>query len=265
MQLLQQVTLFQEVLNLDGGVECKLRELLVQGARDAHSMRGTVEEVRVAESNVARTSFDLRADTGQHDLKRDREEASVIDRRDGTVQAGMLAAACGLGVAHYVPLVSPLQARVAWKRWERSTFGHDKWCALYPRSALNQARAYTRDSQLLSPLDSLHKLEERNLVLAANGRVDSMLQQVIGVQQRVESIHTDMRSWIKRAHALRELFAQAQSSMHGYRDSHEARLLNRLIGERCDRRIGVYRSVSALFEHRSKGSQVKGLVAQFVA
>src|SRR5450759_1782407 len=130
MQLLQQVTLFQEVLNLDGGVECKLRELLVQGARAAHSMCGTIEEVGIAESNMARTSFDLRADIGQHDLKRDREEASVIDRRDGTVQAGMLAAACGLGVAHYAPLVSPLQARVAWKQWERSTFGHDKWLSL---------------------------------------------------------------------------------------------------------------------------------------
>src|SRR5207237_3604838 len=102
---------------------------VVQRTDELHGVAGAVQEVRVAEGDVPGACCDQPADVRQHDVPRDREEASTVHGRDGTVEAGVQAAATRLHVACGDELPGARQARVArqgWqscpaRRWERES------------------------------------------------------------------------------------------------------------------------------------------------
>ena len=78
--------------------------------------RRPVEEVRVAEVDVAGAGRHLTAHVVQHDLGGDGEEAAAVDGRNRAVTADVLAAARRLGVPRDAALARDRQARVALER-----------------------------------------------------------------------------------------------------------------------------------------------------
>src|SRR5579884_4532196 len=178
-------------------------------------MRRAIPEIGIAESDVARAPLHLGADIGQDDLGGHRKETPAIERCDRAVQAGVLAAARRFGIASNAQLVAPLEASVTLKRRKLASLRDEKRRARYPRSAALRPCANARDRANLSLLKRGHEVEQRDLVFAANGRIDGPLEEMIGVEQRVKPVETDMRARIDAAHAPGKLFAQAQRRMHG--------------------------------------------------
>ncbi len=87
-------------------------------------MADAVEEVRIAEGDVARASADLGANVGQHDVNRHHAKTAVVYRHDRTVTAPMLAPAARLRVRHCSPLVADLETRVPAERRKPCAIGH---------------------------------------------------------------------------------------------------------------------------------------------
>ena len=86
----------QEMLDFDGHVVGQLWEPPVEGFDDAHGMARSVEKVRIAKGDVARTGTDLPCDVLQHHLRLDDAKRAVVHRWNGAVAAQVLAAARGL-------------------------------------------------------------------------------------------------------------------------------------------------------------------------
>ena len=82
-----------QVLDLDRDVVAQLRMLRVQRAHQRQRVTGSVQEVRVAERDVARAGAHLAADVLEHDGARDDAEPPAVDGHDRTVPAGVPAAA----------------------------------------------------------------------------------------------------------------------------------------------------------------------------
>src|SRR6185312_6894135 len=83
----------QDVLDLDRRIEGDGRELGAQRPHNRQRMPRSVQEIGIAEGDVARARRYLRANILQHNRAWHDEETPAIDRRDGAVQAGMQAAA----------------------------------------------------------------------------------------------------------------------------------------------------------------------------
>src|SRR5579884_1034505 len=98
------------MLNLNGSIEGKIGKFLVHGAGNAQCVSWSVPEVGVAESDVTGSLGNLGTDICQHNFARDGKEATTIDRRDRTMQAGMFATACRLSIARQTLFPVPFQA-----------------------------------------------------------------------------------------------------------------------------------------------------------
>ena len=90
--------MFQQMLDFYGRVVGDLRKFGVQRFDDAHGVRGAVEEIGIAEGDVARAVRDLLADIVENDVALHDAELALIDGHDRTVAAQMFAAAAGFGV-----------------------------------------------------------------------------------------------------------------------------------------------------------------------
>ena len=78
----------------------------MQGLDEASRVRRTVEEIGIAKRDVLRAGLDLRRDIGQHDLRLDDAELSLVDRHDGTMSAQMAAPSARLGVPDHPALAA---------------------------------------------------------------------------------------------------------------------------------------------------------------
>ena len=89
----QQIRMLKQMLDLDRDVEA---DVWIGGAHpvdDVHRVRWTIEEVGVAKCNVVRAGRNLRRDIGQHDVRLDHAELTLIDGHDRAMPAEMLASA----------------------------------------------------------------------------------------------------------------------------------------------------------------------------
>ena len=109
----QQTAMPEQVLDFDGRVVSDLRKFGVQRFDNFGGMRRAVEEIRIAEGDVARAAGDLAANVFEYDVALDDPKLAAINRNDGTVPAQMFAAAAGFGVGDLLPLAVVMQARVA--------------------------------------------------------------------------------------------------------------------------------------------------------
>src|SRR6266516_5222838 len=89
----------QHVLDLRGEVVTQVGKLDVQLAHQLERVPRSVEEIGVAEGDVACPGRDQATDVLQHHAARYREEAAAVDRRDGAMQARVQAATTGLDVS----------------------------------------------------------------------------------------------------------------------------------------------------------------------
>ena len=103
----------EQVLDLDGHVVREVRPLGMNRVHDRHRVADAVEEIGIAERDVAGASGDLAAHVRQHHLNRHDAKPAVVHRHDRAVPAGVLAAATGLRVAHHLRLPADAQGGIA--------------------------------------------------------------------------------------------------------------------------------------------------------
>ena len=75
------------MFDLDGGVVGHAGEFRRQPFDDAPRVRGSVQEVRIAEADVLRARMDLRPDVIDHRVNGNRVKPPVVDRDDRAVTA----------------------------------------------------------------------------------------------------------------------------------------------------------------------------------
>jgi len=90
-QLGESLPVLENVLDLGGDVERDRGMLLVQGFDDGHRVAGAVQEIGIAESDVASARLDLLPGVAENDLSRHDEEAPFVDGGDRTVPTAMQA------------------------------------------------------------------------------------------------------------------------------------------------------------------------------
>src|SRR2546429_7141965 len=103
------------VLDLGGEVVADVGKLDVQLAHQLERVPRPVEEVGIAEGDVACPGLDQATDVLEYHTARYREEAAAVDRRDPRMEARVEAAATRLpvspradaGVAHQAPRSGP--------------------------------------------------------------------------------------------------------------------------------------------------------------
>src|SRR4051812_20422805 len=93
--------MLQQVFDLDCDVIRYRPMSRVERLDDAHGVRRSVEEIRIAKGDVLRAGADLRGDVGQYHLGLDDAELSVVDRNDWAMATPMPAAAARFGVTGY--------------------------------------------------------------------------------------------------------------------------------------------------------------------
>src|SRR5258707_493824 len=101
------------MLDLDGDVVSEGGMLRVERFHDRQRVRGTVEEIGVAEGNVLGAGGHLASDISENCVALYDAKGSVIDRNHRTVPAQMLAATAGLGIAGKPLLAVQKELRVA--------------------------------------------------------------------------------------------------------------------------------------------------------
>jgi hypothetical protein len=77
--------MLENMLDLGREVEGQVRELLVHPTYNPQGMSGAIQEVWVSKGDMGGPSLRQVPNVCQHDFLRHGEEASYIDRRDGTV------------------------------------------------------------------------------------------------------------------------------------------------------------------------------------
>ena len=198
-QLGEDRALGDDVLDLGREAERDVRVRGVQAARRRQRVLRAVEEVGIAERDVARAGGDLPARVLEHDVDRHREEPAVIDRRDRAVAAQVLAAARRLDVAGDAPLVTDEQARVAIERRQHGAIGNQKRQAMQRVAASASGAATGARARLQAPRER----DQILLAFAAEDRVgerarapppssDGPLQQR-AIERRIEAEEADVR------------------------------------------------------------------------
>src|ERR1700675_2607547 len=115
----------EDVLDLRREVAGHCRKLRVQRPDQFQRMPGTIQEIRVAEGDVAGARRYHPPNVFEHHVPRHGEKPSTIDGWDGTVQAVVEAPATRLDVTgrRHGP-VAPCQVHVALETRERAPVGN---------------------------------------------------------------------------------------------------------------------------------------------
>ena len=187
----------------------------MQRVDDAHRMGRAVEEVGVAERDVARSGSDLLADVVEHDVDRHDAEATPIDRHHRAVTAQVLAAATRLDEA-----ADPLLA-----------IRETKLGVAVERGQVGAVRAHELDGLGAHAVDRLGSqtvaqcLGERQqvgLALPAEQRDDSELTQQRLVERCVEAIGREVGVRQTLAQPRQQLDRDARGGVHAEEDRDQA-------------------------------------------
>jgi hypothetical protein len=253
-QFRQARALAQQVLDLGGEVEGDGGELVVQGTRDGERVAGAVEEVGITEAHVRGARRHLLAHVGEHDVSGHDHEAAAVDGRNRAVTAQVLAPAAALDVGDELPAPVVIELRVRLERGQgRAARRHE---GQPPR---------VRRGRVGGPGQALRERHQARLGLGADDGVDTVREQVVGVEGRVQAVQTDVRGGIHAADALGHAHAQAQRRVHRHRDGHEARTRDLFDVERLHRKVHARREIARLLEECGRGGHRQGLVAHLVA
>src|SRR5690348_122622 len=89
----------QEVLDLDCNVEGKLRKFPVHGFNNGKRMGGSVEEIRIAKTDMLGAGLNLFANVFEYNLPLHNPEDAVVNGNNGAMAAQVFAPAAGFRVA----------------------------------------------------------------------------------------------------------------------------------------------------------------------
>ena len=146
--------------------------LRVQAPGDVQRVAGAVQEVGVAEGDVTRARRDLRADVGQHHVRRHHEEPAAVDGHDRAVPAQVQAAAAGLDVGGGIGVAVVLVSRVPRRRRQRRAVGDRERTAARARGGPRRPRGHAGHRGRGAPrAERAHEIDQRVLALAGDDRV----------------------------------------------------------------------------------------------
>ncbi len=217
----------EDVLHLDRAVEGDVGKPLVHGGDDAERMRRRVEEVGIAERDVAGAGVDELLDVGEHRLLVDPTDAAVEHHRHRTVAAPVCAPVGGQDRSDESLLATDLEPRVAVERLQQVACREITTSFDCPRHRLTEVSALLRveaeDAHRLVDASSevagesgrrVHRHRERHLVgpLDCRGvpRVDGHVERthVVAVLAQVRHRGSD------RARLLAELVGGDEEDPH---------------------------------------------------
>ena len=101
------------MFDFNGRVVGDFGEFGMERFHDAHGVRGSVEEIGIAESDVPRARGDLLPDVLDHHFALHYTKLTFVHRNHRTMPAQMLAAAAGLGVSgrRFRPILAQMGIR----------------------------------------------------------------------------------------------------------------------------------------------------------
>ncbi len=257
-QLGDQRALRDDVLDLRGEAERDGRVLGVQRLRDAQRVLRTVEEIGIAEVDVPRARGDLRARIRQHDVRRHRIEAALVDGRDRAMAAEVLAPARRLDVAGGALLAGDREARIFPERGQRAAIRHQR----------GLAAGWARRDRCGGPrCQRLGEVDQLQLAVGAEHAVRLAGQERV-VQRRVHPEDAEVRPRVRPPHVRGDAAAQHQRRVHRDRDRHEPRgrqARARGVVQRLDRQVERRRLETGAAQERDRRRHALRLVTGLVA
>jgi hypothetical protein len=233
VQQRQRVGVLQQVLDLDGHVVGDAGALASEALDDRLCVTDAVEEVRIAESDVAGAGGDLCACVGENDLRRDDPEAAVIDRHDRAMPAAVFAAAARLGVTGDALFTARLQAGVSRQRRQA---GSIRDLEDQPRDALSiRIRRGWRQGGGCSP-GCFH---QRCLVLTTQDFIDTARPEQFGIERGVETVGNETHVRVQSAHAVDHRERQPRRRVHREEEPHHSGRTNDVLRQAVFRQIGA--------------------------
>ena len=248
----------QNVFDLDGHVVGQVREFRMQRPNQTHGVAGPVEEIRVAEGDMARPRRHLVADVCQDHAGVHHAEAPAVDGHHRTVPAEMLAPAAGFRIAGRQPVAfGRRHVSVTGQIGQATAVGHAK-----PQLGVGNRRpAWGLCAVIHEPAGERRQLP---FELAAEDGADPEPPEKLLVQRRVQAVATDMRRRIEADDPRDELRGQARRRVHGKVEGDQARFPDRPFIEAFHGQVDA-RHFCALVCEPSRGrGQAEGLMAQIV-
>ena len=187
--------MFDQVLHLDRRIEGDIRKRRVQRAGELERMGRAVQEVGVAERDVARARCDLGADVGHHDGFGDDAEAALVHRHHRTVTTQMLAAAAAFGESgDPLRAIGQDQLRVAGERGQPRAIGHRE------RELLEAHHRFLLRGDGAVRAQALREIEQRRLELAAEDGAGAARAEERLVHGGVKAVHAEVGAGCELSH-----------------------------------------------------------------
>jgi hypothetical protein len=240
----------EDVLDLDGGVEGEIRPLGMEGGGDAQGMGGAVEEVRIAEADVAGAGRNLAADVGEDDMERDHAKGALVEGDDGAMAAEVLAAATGLGGASGEPLAVDDERGVAVKRGQGGAVRRE------------EGEAGERDE--IGGRAAFDDVEKGLFEFAAKDGGNAELTEKLRVEWGVEAVGNEGGTRVEFACPENEGNGRAGGRMHGQVKGLEIGVTEGFGRERGDGSAGGDDVVASGAQPGGGGGQAEGLAAEVI-
>ena len=181
----------------------------MQRVHDAHSVRGTVEEIGIAEADVLGARGHLLANVGEHHFRLHHAETALIYRHHGAMAAQMLAASAGFGIAGAFGRHLRFAGAAYLSRGGNSDRSGTWNCR---RSSEISGSVCSADPAAGQPL---HQRNQSGFELAAQNGRGAQAPQVRFVQRRVQSVAAEVRRRIQPADFLDHFGRQPRGRVHG--------------------------------------------------
>ena len=233
---------------------------------DPHRVRGTVEEIWIAERDVPRAAGDLRRDVGEDDARRDDAELPVVNRHDRAMAAQMFAAAARFGVPHRTCRpVGQLERGVFRERRKRRSIGDEEanprnlW-----RGPFRPALAALKGPPHSALCCGAGPLRQLFLEFAAEHRVDANRSEPLPVERRVEPVRADSRRPVQRARLRDDGRGQARGRVHREMERDDVGRLDVGIAQPLLRHVDADDVPAAGAQPGRRRRESEGLAAHFV-
>ena len=251
--------MLEHVLDLRCAVERQLRVALVQRAYDRQRVAPAIEEVGVAERDVACAHARQALDVAQDGLGLHDADAPVVDGGDRAMPAAMHAPMAGLHVPDQPLLPIERQTGVALESRQQLARRRVEAAALEVDDRPFRGRdGQARSRQLIDPG------RERRFVLACDRARGELTLYEVAADRGIEPVEADRHPGVLPAHSARSAERQAHGGMHRHREANRLCPLQGAWIPRLDTEIQAADLVAGAAQRGRRRGDVQRLVAQLV-
>ena len=251
--------MLDQVLHLDRRIEGDIGKRRVQRAGEPERMSRAVQEVGVAERDVACARRDLGPDVGHHHRFRHDAEAPLVHRHHRAVAAEMLAAAAAFGEARdALRAIGQDQLRIAGKRGQPRAIGCDERNLCETYGCLSSRRDGVTVAQTLG------QIEQRRFELAAENAAGAPRTQERLVHGGIETVDAEMGAGCELAHLGQGFDGDPRGGMHADAERDQTRPGELARGEFVQREVDALDVEACPREPSGRGRERERLAAELV-